>query len=54
MDLADVENATSVICERKDAILRHTSTRMLFSLSVSFAERRMWRRIDFYVYAYAS
>lgn len=43
MDLADVENATSVICERKDVILRHMSTRMLFSLSASFAERRMWR-----------
>lgn len=41
MDLADVQSSTSAVCERRDAILRRMSTRMLSSLSASFAARSM-------------
>ena len=43
MDLADVQSSTSAVCERRDAILRRMSTRMLSSLSASFAARSMCR-----------
>ena len=39
MDLADVQSSTSAVCERRDAILRRMSTRILSSLSASFAAR---------------
>ena len=39
MDLAGVRNSTSVVCERRDGILRRMSTRMPSFLSANFAAR---------------
>ena len=43
MDLAGEQSSTSAVCERRDAILQHMFTRMLSSLSASFAARSMCR-----------
>ena len=43
MDLAGVRNSTSVVCERRDGILRRMSTRMPSFLSANFVARLMCR-----------
>ena len=43
MDLADVRNSTSVVCGRRDGILRRMSTRMPSFLSANFVARLMCR-----------
>ena len=43
MDLAGVVNSTSVVCGRRDGILRRMSTRMPSSLSANSAARPMCR-----------